>query len=92
MLMLKQKIFSFGGIGALFHSYDIDIFGEPDPLRQKVDCYIRPVFDYEQVLVRESRYRLAKKELCLKPEDLLSRETIEISYPVERESRLDIIF
>ncbi len=80
---VKQK-FQFGGIGALF-GYEIDLLVTPDPL-YKPGLHFEPVFDYEQVLVVNSKHVLARVPY-VKPEQL--NNEVLISYPVPAE-RLDI--
>ena len=80
---VKQK-FQFGGIGALF-GYEIDLLVTPDPLH-KPGLHFEPVFDYEQVLVVNSRHALAGAPYA-KPEHLT--DATLITYPVDIE-RLDV--
>ncbi|SDK41203.1 transcriptional regulator, LysR family [Methylophilus rhizosphaerae] len=80
---VKQK-FQFGGIGALF-GYEIDMLVTPDPL-YKPGLVFQPVFDYEQVLVVNSRHALAHAEYIAPAQ--LGNETL-ITYPVDID-RLDI--
>jgi len=82
-LDVKQK-FQFGGIGALF-GYEIDVLVTPDPLF-KTGLHFAPVFDYEQVLVVNSRHPLCKQKY-VRPEHL-AEETL-ITYPISTD-RLDV--
>ena len=80
---MKQK-FQFGGIGALF-GYEIDLLVTPGPL-YRPGLRFDPVFDYEQVLVVNTRHVLAGASY-VKPKQL-SGEVL-ITYPVATD-RLDI--
>ncbi len=80
---VKQK-FQFGGIGALF-GYEIDMLVTPDPL-YKPGLHFEPVFDYEQVLVVNSKHILAN-ESYVEAQQLDSE--LLITYPVQTD-RLDI--
>ncbi len=80
---VKQK-FRFGGIGALL-DHEIDLLVTPDPERRE-GLHFEPVFDYEQVLVVNSRHPLAGRS-WVKPEQL--SDEVLLTYPVDTD-RLDI--
>lgn len=80
---VKQK-FQFGGLTAL-QEYDVDILVTPDPVYQE-GLTFEPVFDYEQVLVVNSKHKLAKYDF-IEAKDLQSE--ILITYPVPTD-RLDV--
>lgn len=80
---VKQK-FQFGGLAAL-QEYDVDILVTPDPVYEN-GLVFEPVFDYEQVLVVNSKHKFAKSKY-IEAKDLQSE--ILITYPVPTE-RLDV--